>query len=729
MIDTLLRKLEGPLTRELIRKPGHFGLGQVPESLTPTSTTTSVCGFCSTGCGLKIHMRDGVAVNLTPEPAYPVNLGMACPKGWEALAPLDAKDRVKTPLLRNTDGQLAPATWPEALTAFVARFKSIMQEHGPESVAFLSTGQISTEEMMLLGLVWKFGMGAVHGDANTRQCMATSHVAYKQSFGFDAPPFTYDDFEESDVLVFIGANPAIAHPIMWERVMLNKRNPEIWVVDPRRTETAVAATHHIPLAPKSDLTLLYGLAHILIRDGQLDRNFLAAHTEGFESFAEKVRAFTPETVARATGLSVTELEAFAFALRPGRRVSMWWTMGVNQSHEAVRTAQAIIALCLMGGHIGKPGTGPNSITGQANAMGSRLYSNTTSLVGGRDFLNPAHRAEVAGILGIDAARVPDKNTLAYDEILDRVRDGRIKGLWVVATNPRHSWIGQADLEAELGKLDCLVVQDMYATTDTAKLADIVLPAAGWGEKEGTFVNSERRIGLHKNIRRAPGQALADFHIFRLLAQAWGCGDLVRDLKSPEDAFQLMKKFSQGRPCDITGIEGYEHIDRAGGIQWPWKASDQPEAYQSERRLFEDGQFHRPNGKALFLFDAPRVPGEVTDPNYPFVLLTGRGTSAQWHTGTRTDKSAVLRKLYPAECYVEIHPVDAARLGIAHQDWLMVASKRGKVKARACITSVVQPGQLFLPMHYEQVNALTFPEYDPYSRQPSYKHCAVSIRAA
>lgn len=746
MIDQLLRSFDGPLTRELVRAPGKFGLGQVPERLIPNGATTSVCGFCSTGCGLKVHLRDGEAVNLSADPRYPVNLGMACPKGWEALAPLTSQDRAVTPLLRNARGELQAATWNEALEAFAARFKAIMQKHGPESVAFLSTGQIPTEEMMTLGMLWKFGMGAIHGDANTRQCMATSHVAYKQSFGFDAPPFTYKDFEESDVLVFIGANPAIAHPIMWERVMLNQRNPETWVVDPRRTETAAAATHHVGLAPKSDLTLLYGLAHLLLRDDQIDHAFVAAHTEGFAEYAEFVKRFTPDKVSLETGIAIDQLEAMAKAIRPGKRVSFWWTMGVNQSHEAVRTAQAIIALCLMGGHIGKPGTGPNSITGQANAMGSRLYSNTTSMVGGRDFLNAEHRQQVADLLGIDVARIPQKNTLAYDQIIDGIRDGKIKGLWVVATNPRHSWIGQGDLDAVFSKLDCLAVQDMYVSTDTARLAHIVLPAAGWGEKEGTFINSERRIGLHKKIRRAPGQALADFHIFRLVAQAWGCGDLFNRIRTPEDAFRLMQRFSAGRPCDITGIQGYDHVDAMGGIQWPYSSTgdlarakdgnageeDDAEgnnkgASERERRLFADGKFFTPSGKAKFLFDPPRAPGENPDKNYPLVLLTGRGTSAQWHTGTRTDKSAVLRKLYPAECYVELHPEDAAALQVAHQDWVTVASKRGEVKARACLTTAVQKGQVFLPMHYEQVNALTFPEFDPYSRQPSYKYCAVKVK--
>src|ERR1051326_3681640 len=254
-ISDILRRFEGPLTEDLVLHPGKFGLGKVPKRLKPDDTTTMVCGFCSTGCGLNIHLRDGQAINLTPATDYPVNLGMACPKGWEALAPLKAPDRATTPLLRDVSGKLQPTDWDEALQVFTLRFKAILDQNGPDSVAYISTGQIVTEEMAFLGCLAKFGMGIIHGDGNTRQCMATAATAYKQSFGFDAPPFTYADFEESDVLVFIGSNVCIAHPILWQRVLRNKNNPRIIVVDPRRTETAMNATQHVALQPKSDLTL------------------------------------------------------------------------------------------------------------------------------------------------------------------------------------------------------------------------------------------------------------------------------------------------------------------------------------------------------------------------------------------------------------------------------------------------------------------------------------------
>jgi anaerobic selenocysteine-containing dehydrogenase len=744
-----LREFDGPLTADLVQRPGQFGLGNVPARLVPDATTTTVCGFCSTGCGLNAHLKDGVAINLSADVNYPVNLGMACPKGWEALAPLAASDRATTPLLRKeTDGEFVATDWDEALQIFAIKFKAIIDKHGAESIAFLSTGQIATEEMAFLGALFKFGMGGLHCDSNTRQCMATAHVAYKQSFGFDAPPYTYADFEQSDVLLFIGANPCIAHPIMWQRVLRNPNKPEIIVIDPRKTETAMNATQHLALAPKSDLTLLYGLANLIIQNDGVDRAFVERSTTGFVEFVEFVRQFTPDKVAAATGLTVGELFRCAETIRRGKAVSFWWTMGVNQGHESTRTAQAIINLALMTGNIGRPGTGANSITGQCNAMGSRIFANATGLLGGRDFLNAAHRSEVAGLLGIPVEKIPAVNSLAYDQIVERVRDGRIKGLWVIGTNSAHSWVDTSGLGEALKRLDFLVVQDMYHSTDTAKLAHLVLPAAGWGEKEGTLINSERRIGVIKRIAHAPGQALADFHIFRLVAHYWGCDALFREWTSPQAVFQILKRLSAGRPCDFSGVEDYRHLDASGGIQWPWAESkveelkgltadeaaspslqpSSPSSFQpaAERRLFADGRFYHADGRAKFLFDEPRPQPEPAEAAFPFVLLTGRGTSAQWHTQTRTGKSAVLRRLYPEEVYVEINPVDARRLGLRARQWVSVSSRRGEARARAVLSSGVQPGHVFMPMHYVETNALTATIVDPHSRQPSYKACAVNV---
>ena len=750
VFENLLRARTGPMTSELVQHPAQFGLGRVPARVRPAATVRSTCGFCATGCGLKVHLGpDGAAINVSPDTDYPVNLGMACPKGWEALTPLSAPDRATVPLVRDQNAdRLVPTSWAAAISTFVSRMKAIQARHGSEAIAFLSTGQIPTEEMSFLGALFKFGMGGVHCDSNTRQCMATAHVAYKQSFGFDAPPYTYRDFEESDVMFFVGANPAIAHPILWQRVMRNPHQPEIVVVDPRRTETAMAATRHIAVAPKGDLWLFYGLAHELIARGAVDAEFIASHTSGYEELKSFLADYSPEACAEPSGVPAGTIRELATLIQRGRAVSFWWTMGVNQGHESTRVAQSLINLALMTGNIGRPGTGANSITGQCNAMGSRLFANATSLLGGRSFENVAEREEVAKILGIPGAAIPAQSSWAYDQIIDGIESGAIRGLWVIATNPAHSWINHGRFRALREKLEFLVVQDMYATTETARVADLVLPAAGWGEKDGTFINSERRISVIAKVARAPGEALSDFAIFRLIADAWGCGELFRRWSSPEAVFGLLKELSRGRPCDFSGVENYEHLARLGGIQWPCRGED-AEAIDAahherlrrpssplegasrensgERRLFADGRFFTSDGRARFHFSPPRPPPERPDEAFPFWLNTGRGSSAQWHTGSRTNKSDVLRKLAPAQLYVEIAVEDAARIDVESGDLVAVSSRRGRVEALAFVTPTVRAGQVFLPMHFAGVNTLTLAAFDPHSRQPSYKAAAVRLQ--
>ncbi len=732
-LPPFLQQRDGAMTRQLLLEPGKHGLGMTHKSLAADSTTTMVCGYCSTGCGLRIHIRDGEAIGLTPETNYPVNLGMACPKGWEALRVLDSPDRATTPLIRRPDGKMHAASWDEALKFFTSELKRIQATYGDDSVAVLSTGQIASEEMALLGVLTRMGMGIEHLDSNTRQCMATAATAYKQSFGFDAPPYTYDDFEQSDCLVFIGANPCIAHPIMWERVLRNPHNPEIIVLDPRRTETAMAATQHLQLQPKSDLTLLYSITQQIIEQGFVDQVFVDQHTQGYQELVQHVASYTPESVAETTGLNPETIRQAARTIGAASAASLWWTMGINQSYEGTRAAQAIINIALITGNIGRPGTGANSITGQCNAMGSRLWGNATNLFGHHQFDSADDRAKVADVLGMDITKVPTKPSWPYDRILQGIRDGEIRGLWVIATNPSHSWIDHKDARHLLDKLDFLVVQDMYWTTDTARQADMVLPAAGWGEKEGTLINSERRYSVLKRLRQAPGESLADFQIFRAIAEYWGVGKMFEAWESPEAAFQIMKQVSRGQFCDITGIESYAHLDRCGGIQWPWSDADARQASgcdpQQQRRLFANGSFPTSNGRANLMVDSPSPVPEPACPDYPFLLLTGRGTVSQWHTQTRTSKSPVLNKLYPSEAYIEIHPEDASQFAIQHNDHVLVQSRRGSLIARACLTPTVSRGQVFLPMHYDTVNRLTLSHFDPHSRQPSYKDCAVRIERA
>jgi predicted molibdopterin-dependent oxidoreductase YjgC len=381
---------------------------------------------------------------------------------------------------------------------------------------------------------------------------------------------------------------------------------------------------------------------------------------------------------------------------------------------------------LMTGNIGRPGTGANSITGQCNAMGSRLFSNTTNLLGGRDFKNAAHRTDVAGILGLDPARIPDRDSWVYDQILEGVLRGSIRGLWVICTNTAHSWINQDYAVDVLKRLDFLVVQDMYHTTETARCAHLVLPAAGWGEKEGTFINSERRIGAFKKVAEAPGEARSDFAIFRSIARYWGCRDMFAAWDSPAAVFQILKRLSRGQPCDFSGIADERMLEERGGIQWPARG---PADAGTERRLFEDGIFYHPDGKARFIFEPPRPLTEPPNERFPLHLLTGRGNVAQWHTQTRTAKSAVLRSLSPKHLVAEVNPADAQRFGINPNDWIEIESPRGQVRARAFVTPTIAPGQIFLPMHDAATNRLTDAVFDPYSRQPAYKNCSVRIRRA
>jgi len=727
--NTPLRQWSGPMTRELVQRPSEFGLGQLPDPRQPDATTESVCGYCATGCSLKVHLKDDEAINLSASPAYPVNLGMACPKGWESLAPLKAPDRAAAPLLRDEHGARRPVSWETAIETMVRRFQGIKAEHGGRALAWLSTGQIPTEEMAFLGALGKFGMGMIHGDGNTRQCMATAVAAYKESFGFDAPPYTYADFEESDVIVLAGSNLCITHPIMWQRVMRNRRRPEIVVIDPRRTETAMAATRHLPLKPKSDLALFYGVARLLIENDWIDHDFIDAHVAGFADLRRFLLdgPFDLPAVAARSGLDEDAVFELASLIGGGKRVSLWWTMGVNQSYEGTRVAQAIINLALLTGNIGKPGTGANSITGQCNAMGSRLFSNSTSLLGGRKFASASDREVVADTLGVPETTIPREDSWAYDQILEGVERGDIRGLWIVATNTSHSWIDQSRWARMREKLDFLVVQDMYHSTETAQIADLVLPAAGWGEKEGTFINSERRIGRTRKVCRAPGQALADFHIFQLVAHYWGCGGMFARWKNPEAVFQILTEVTRGQPCDISAIKDYAMLEEAGGVQWP--LSDASKGFASERRLFEDGRFFHENGKARLVFETPRELPEPVRGEYPLTLLTGRGSSSQWHTQTRTSKSDVLRKLYPANAYIEINPRDAAELGIEANDEVVVESRRGRLTARAHLTPITPRGSIFAPMHYPAVNQLTLSSFDPQSRQPNYKACAVRVGKA
>lgn len=689
----------------------------------------SVCNYCGVGCNVVYHQSDdGKTIEkVTGAKEYPVNKGVLCPKGFKIHEPILSDERGKYPLIKK-DGALQRASWDEAIGLFTDKVKKIQEEHGKGSVAFISTGQMYTESMALLGQVGRTGMG-MHGDGNTRQCMASAVVGYKKSFGFDSPPMTYKDIEESDCIVVIGSNMPIAHPIVWNRIKNNPHNPDIVVIDPRYTEAAKKSSLHIPIQPKKDLIFLYMVMNKLIANNWIDKEYIEAHTNGFDDIKKVMSEYDPNDVEKMTGITAVDFDAFVSLMRTKKRVTMWWTMGVNQSHMGTRTAQAIINLCLITGNVGKPGAGPCSLTGQANAMGSRMFSNTTSLFGGRNYENPADRAFVGKALDLDPDRLPKTATMPYDKIISGIEEGSIKGLWIVYTNPMHSWINNTKLKRTLDNLELLVVQDIYPTTLTAQHASIYLPATGIGESNGFLINSERRLSIAQKVMDSPGEALSDFEIFQRIAKSYGCEDVIKGWDNPEAVFQLLKKTSEGMPCDITGIRDYQHIIEKGGIQWPYPKDNPDEA--TERRLFEDGKFFTPDGKAKLeaeaFVDTTNV--NISD-QYPLYLLTGRGSIVQYQTNTRTSKSPILHKQVSETVYVEINKEDADVLEVSNGDKVKVSSASHSIQAIAKVTDAVFPGYVFIPFHYPEANNVVEAEnFDAYSRQPSFKTGAVRIEAA
>ncbi|CUP10141.1 molybdopterin oxidoreductase family protein [Clostridium disporicum] len=682
----------------------------------------STCNYCSIACNVDFHVEDDHIVKVVPTVGYPVNNGFCCIKGLNLDKQNTKYHNPVLPLLRDEEGNMNQISWNEAFKYFAKRINEIQDQYGKESVAFISTGQLATEEMALIGHIGRNYLGG-NGDGNTRLCMATSVVAYKQSFGFDAPPYTLHDLEVSDVIIFIGANPVVAHPILWGRV---KNNPgaKIITIDPRRSETASNSDIWIDIKPKTDLYLLYALANVLIEKGWIDEEFIQNHTEDFEGFKEHVKKYKLEDIEEKTGISKGRVLELAEIIHNGKNVSFWWTMGVNQSYQAVRTAQGIINLALMTGNIGREGTGANSITGQCNAMGSRVYSNTTGLYGGGDYDNENRRKAVAKALNIDPEMLPKKPTLPYNVIIQKAIEGEIKALWIVATNPRSSWINNEEFKKAAEKVDFLVVQDMYGETDTIKYCHLLLPSTGGLKKKGVLINTERRLSTINPVLEKKENELTDYDIFLGIGEALGMGSLLDKWRTPEEAFNTLKECSKGMPCDISGVT-YDMITNSKGVQWPFKEGDVLES--NERRLFEDKKFYTPSGKAKFIYeDVAEWPVKLSE-EYPYVLNTGRGTVGQWHTQTRTREIATVEAIVPEHAYININPELAEELGVKENDKVRVSSSNGVAREFiAKLSRTVKKNEIYAPMHYIEANALLPSFFDTYSKEPSFKLAAVNI---
>ncbi len=682
----------------------------------------TTCGYCSVGCGMYIGVRDGRPVSVQGNANHPVNRGKLCPKGLTAHYAIAAQNRALYPLLK-CRGRFVRVSWEKAAATMVSRIREIQRQHGPGAIGVISTGQLLTEEFYALGKLVRLALGTPHYDANTTLCMASAVAGYKRSFGSDGPPGSYEDFEKADVVFLIGANLAENHPILFQRL---ERNPSTFLIvaDPRVTKTAMMADLHLPLRPRSDLALLNGMMHILIRAGLVNQGYVAQHTTGFEELKASLQKYTPAFVARITGLG--EELIYQAALRYGQAEAplIAWSMGVNHSTKGTETVNAINNLALLTGNIGRPGASPFSLTGQCNAMGSREASCTSSLPGYRKFESRRDREELAALWNVDLARIPTERGLAYPDIIEAALARKIRALWIIATNPMVSFPNEEVLRQALEGLDFLVVQDGFHPTPTSELADLVLPAAIWGEKEGTYTNSERRVSKVNAAVAPPGEARPDFDIFLLLARELGCDrDLFPGWTRPQDAFEEWKRVSAGRLCDYSGMS-YDLIEQHNGLQWPYPAGSQG---SPTTRLYSAGCFPTEDGRARLLPVEWEPFPEQPNEEFPFILNTGR-TVEHWHTRTKTGRVPILEALSP-RAWLEMNPRDARRLGLKPHDRVDVISRRGRVcGVELRITEIVAPGQVFLPFHYPEANSnrATQSAFDPISREPNYKQCAVRV---
>ncbi len=684
----------------------------------------STCGYCSVGCGMQLGVRDEKVVSVRGNPNHPVNSGKLCPKGLAEHYAIDADDRARYPLLRKR-GQLTRVSWEEAIDTLVERFQEVQQKYGPQALGIVSTGQLVTEEFYALGKLVQLGLSTTNYDGNTTLCMSTAVAGYKRSFGSDGPPGAYEDLEVADVILLIGANIAENHPILCTRVEANRAKTLI-VADPRVTKTAMMADLYLPVKPRSDLALINAILRIVIDEELYDKKYVEEHTTGFAELQASLELYTADYAANITGLSPDLIRKTALLYGNAKAAFIGWTMGVNHSTKGTETVNAMNNLALITGNIGRAGASPFSITGQCNAMGTREAGFASGLPGYRKFESEDDREELAQLWSLPVERIPTKRGLAYPDIIEAAVSRKIRALWIIGTNPLVSFPNIDVLKQGLSNLDFLVVQDGFHPTPTTELADMVLPAAIWGEKEGTYTNSERRVSKVNAAVNPPGEARSDFDIFLAVAERLGCrAELFPGWQGPADAFDEWRRVSAGRLCDYSGIT-YAALEDEGGIQWPFSESTSMNP-QGARRLYSDGNFQTDDGRAQLLPVQWAPFPEQPHAEFPLILNTGR-TVEHWHTRTKTGGISILQRMSP-RAWLEMNPVDAGKLGLKPHDRVDVVSARGRVsKVELRITEIVAPGQVFLPFHFAESNAnqITQSAFDPISREPNYKQCAVRV---
>ncbi|WP_163021770.1 molybdopterin oxidoreductase family protein, partial [Pseudomonas viridiflava] len=662
--------------------------------------TASTCCYCGVGCGVLIEHDGQNILGVSGDPQHPANFGKLCSKGSSLHLTGDIDARALYPELRlGKDLARSVTDWDTALDHAANVFADSIRKHGPDSVAFYISGQLLTEDYYAFNKLARALIGTNNIDSNSRLCMSSAVAGYKRSLGADAPPCSYEDIELSDCVMIVGSNMAYAHPILFRRLEEAKsRRPamKLIVIDPRRTDTCELADLHLAIQPGTDVALFHGILHVLMSEGQIDQAFIAAHTQGYDDLETLVRDYPPEHVAQLCGIALEQLLTCARWIGETPSFLSLWCMGLNQSTAGSAKNSALINLHLATGQIGRVGAGPFSLTGQPNAMGGRETGSLSNLLPGhREATNPEHRAEVAEYWGID--QLPANPGLSAIELFEQVQSGKIKALWIACTNPAQSLPDQNRIREALQTCPFVVLQEAFKTTETARFADLLLPAASWGEKEGTVTNSERRISNVRKAIQAPGQARPDWAITvdfaqRLQHRLQPEAPALFDFRNPAALFDEFKGLTAGRDLDMSGIDR-ALIDRQGPQQWPFPVG----ASVGTPRLYADGIFPSPSGRAQFLSEPYVAARELRDAEFPLTLNTGR-LRDQWHGMSRTGTAARLFG-HVSEAVLGLHPQDLQLHALQAGDLIKLVSRRGELYLPVSSDDSVRPGQAFLPMHW------------------------------
>lgn len=696
----------------------------------------TTCPYCGVGCGL--HADTGGV--LSADPAHPANAGRLCVKGSALGETLTPTGRLAAPQLRAAEGGFRDTDWNTALSTVSDGFARVIAEHGPEAVAFYVSGQLLTEDYYVANKLMKGFIGSANIDTNSRLCMSSAVAGHKRAFGEDVVPGCYEDFELADTVLLVGSNLAWCHPVLFQRLSAAKqRRPEmqVIVIDPRRHATCEIADLHLPLAPGSDVALFNGLLRWLAENGHLDRDFIKHHTAGCAAALDAARDGRDlQWLTQACKLRESDLHAFFAAFVASPRVVTAFSQGINQSRSGTDKVNAIINCHLAVGAVGKPGAGPFSLTGQPNAMGGREVGGLANqLAAHLELTEPAHRALVQDFWG--SPRMAEQPGLKAVDLFEAVHDGRVRAIWIMATNPVVSLPEAERVRAALSRCELVVTSDVMAETETTKLAHVRFPAAGWGERDGTVTNSERCLSRQRPFLPCHGEARPDWWIICQVASRMGYGAGFA-YEGPHAIFDEHARLSgygqdaQPRTFDITALAGLSQADYDGltPTQWPLPAGGGRVA-MSNARCFGDGVFATKDGRARFVACSPRPPAAKPDVEFRLVLNTGR-VRDQWHTMTRTGLAPKLAA-HRQEVTVDMHATDALASGVQPGGLARVKSPRGEVFARVSCSGEMQRGHAFLPIHWNgmtaaraEVGKLIAPVVDPISGEPEFKHTPVAV---